>query len=381
MATQQIRILHAFGRMGRGGAETWLMNVMRRIDRERFHFDFVVHRRRPGEFDDEIHTLGGAIYLAEHYRQPARYALELGSVLNRGGYHIAHSHVSHFSGYVLTLARALGVRGRIAHNHTAVPTTKDSRLRTAYKRAMRAAIHASCTRGLGASSKACESLYGPSWRKHDKYQVLLYGYDFSRFEVVSARTRAACRAELGVRDSDLVIGHIGRFVTPKNHEFIVELAAASKAAGLDHHRYVLVGDGERKLDIKLAIADRKLQDMIIMTGQRSDVPELLSGFDVMIQPSLWEGLGVSILEAQAAGVPCIISDRVPDEAMVIDGLVLRLPIDRAGSVRAWLQAIDRMQARPPISRRMALSRMKASEFDIDRHVSRLEAIYLEEAGC
>jgi glycosyltransferase involved in cell wall biosynthesis len=356
------------------------MNVMRRIDRERFHFDFLVHRRQPGEFDDEIHTLGGAIYLAEHWRQPATYAMELGGVVKRGGYHIVHSHVSHFSGYVLMLARALRVRGRIAHNHTAVPTTSDSRWRAAYKRTMRAAIHAACSRGLGASAKACESLYGPKWRQQGKYQVLLYGYDFSRFEVVNARTRAACRAGLGVSNSDLVIGHIGRFVTPKNHDFIVELAAASKAAGLTHHKYVLVGEGECQLDIKLAIADRGLEDMVIMTGQRSDIPELLSAFDVMIQPSLWEGLGVTILEAQAAGVPCIISDRVPEEAMVIDGLVLRLPIDRADSVRAWLEAIDRMQARPSISRRMALGRMKASEFDIDRHVARLESIYLEEAG-
>lgn len=393
--TTPIRILHAFGRMGRGGAETWLMNVLRRIDRERFHFDFLVHRRRPGEFDDEIRSLGCTIHVVESHRHPTRYALELGKILGRGRYDIVHSHVSHYSGYILLVAAAMGIAGRIAHHHTAVPTASDSLMRRAYKQTMRAAIHAACTRGLGASAMACESLYGPRWRAHDKYQVLLYGYDFSRFARINAATRAACRAELGLGQDDLVIGHIGRFVVPKNHWFIVDLIAASQARGRDDQRFVLVGEGELWPAIDEAIRERGVGHKVVLTGQRSDIPELMSAFDVLILPSLWEGFGVTLLEAQAAGLGCIVSDRVPPEATVMSELVLTLPVDRvdqqadgqvarhAGAhavhVNAWLDALDAMRARPAVPPAQALMRLRASDFDIDRHVAAVEQIYTEEA--
>ncbi|MEM9489912.1 MAG: glycosyltransferase, partial [Myxococcota bacterium] len=173
----EMRILHVFGRMGRGGAETWLMNVLRRIDRDRFRFDFLVHRTRAGEFDDEIRALGSDIHIIPGHKNLPVYTMALRALLARRPYHAIHSHVSFFSGYILSAARALGVKSRIAHCHTSLPTTGDSLPRTLYKRASRQAIHASATRGLGCSSRACQSLYGANWRARDKYQVLLYGYD------------------------------------------------------------------------------------------------------------------------------------------------------------------------------------------------------------
>lgn len=386
MSDASIRILHVFGRMGRGGAEMWMMNALRHIDRERFHSDFVVHRTRAGEFDDEIRSLGSAIHQVESYRNPVRYPLDLQPILRRNRYDIVHSHVSHFSGYVLSCARALGVRGRIAHSHTALPTDNDSRSRLAYKRVMRQLIHMNATRGVGCSSEACTGLFGPDWRRHEQYRVLPYGYDFNRFSIVSQETRAAARISLGLADDELVIGHIGRFVRPKNHEFIVELAAASRAhspaGGGARRRFVLVGDGEARPRILDALGSRGLDDRVISTGQRSDIPELLSSFDVLILPSLWEGLPVTILEAQAAGVPCVISDRVSAEAMVLPGRVARLSLDEP---RAWLDTIDQMAALSPLmagstlSPAQALHKMNASPFGIDQHIQQLQQIYIDES--
>ncbi len=261
----------------------WLMNALRRIDRARFHSDFVVHRAREGEFDDELRSMGSAIHLAPSYRNPVRYPLELAAILRRTRYDIVHSHVSHFSGYVLSIARALGVRSRIAHSHTAVPTDDDSALRLSYKRAMRELIHRNATLGLGCSSEACAGLFGPDWRERDGYRVLYYGYDFNRFAVASRDTRAAARRELGIADDALVVGHIGRFVKPKNHEFIVDIAAASHTERRDSPRtFVLVGDGEARPRILDTLSRRGIGEHVISTGQRSDIPELLSAFDVLI---------------------------------------------------------------------------------------------------
>lgn len=377
MSDERLRILHVFGRMGRGGAEMWLMNVLRRIDRERFSFDFAVHRERAGEFDDEIRALGCAIHVVPSYRNPARYAWELGSLLSRGRYHIAHAHVSHFSGYVLAIARALGISARIAHSHTAVPTGDDSRVRSAYKRLMRASIHANATLGLGCSSEACAALYGDDWRTRRQVQVLHYGYDFERFTLPDrARLRAAVRAELGLAEDDVVIGHIGRFVKPKNHAFIVELAAASHERRQTRQKFVLVGDGELRADVARAVAERGLDTSVRMTGQRSDIPALLASFDVCILPSLWEGLPVTMLEAQAAGVPCVLSDRVSAEAVVLEQSVIRLPL---GDPRSWLEAIDALIAGPRLEPERALERMRASEFAIEHHIERMQAIYEQQA--
>lgn len=378
--SRTVRILHVFGRMGRGGAETWLMNLLRHRDRgwrERFQHDFLVHETRPGEFDDELRSLGSRIVIAPWHRHPVRYPAALAAAQRAGRYHVVHSHVAFFSGWVLGLARALGIRGRIAHSHNDFSQEQPSPRRALYQRAMRASLHAYATRGLGCSVPACASLFGADWHARGKYEVLLYGYDFERLAGIGADTRAATRQALGIGAEERVIGHIGHFSRQKNHDFIVELAAARAARG-QRDRFVLVGEGELRPAVERALAARGLADRFVLTGLRSDIPALLSAFDVMILPSRWEGLGIVVLEAQAAGVPCLVSDRVPDEATVIAPLVTRCALD----VDAWAVALDRVALQPlqPVPRAQALAAMRASRFSVAHNVERLSAIYEREAA-
>jgi glycosyltransferase involved in cell wall biosynthesis len=405
--SRPVRILHVFGRMGRGGAETWIMNVLRHDPawRVRFQLDFLVHETRAGELDEEIRDLGGRIIVAPFPRHPVRYPAALRAALRAapsvssafgGPYDIVHSHVGFFSGWVLALAAGLGVRGRIAHSHNDFSRERPSPGRALYQRAMRASLHASATRGLGCSAPACASLFGADWQARDKYEVLLYGYDFDRLAGIDADLRAATRRSLGLGERDFVIGHIGHFQRQKNHDFIVELAAASRARGRDH-RFVLVGEGALRPEVEQAIAGRGLGDRFVLTGLRSDIPALLSTFDLMILPSRWEGLGIVVLEAQAAGVPCLLSDRVPAEATVIEPLIARRALD----VHAWLDAVDEIAgeiagqgagpvaagpgaagpgaAGPRPSRAACLAAMRASRFSIARNVDRMAEIYQREA--
>lgn len=377
MASRPIRILHVFGRMGMGGAEMWMMNVLRNLDRERYRCDFMVHQRNPGEFDDEIRALGSAVHVVDSIRSPARYTRDLHRLVKAGQYDIVHTHVSLFSGYIVSLARGFGVSGRIAHSHTGGPGDDNSLGRRVYKRAMRACIRHNATLGLGCSALACDNLFGAAWqRRGERVQRLPYGYDFRRFEVVGPATRERARHALGVGDDDLVIGHIGRFSRPKNHSFMVELMAASRAAGRVRDRFVFVGAGELQADFQAAVEARGLADKCIETGLRSDIPELLSSFDVLILPSLWEGLPVTILEAQAAGVPCVMSDRVSAETILLRDAVERVAL---GDTRPWLAAIDALAARDTPTPAEALARMRASDFDIDVHIQRVQAHYERQA--
>lgn len=375
--TRPIDILHVYGRMGLGGAEMWVINAMRRIDRERFRFHFLVHLERAGELDDELRAMGATIHVAPGYRNPARYPAELRRILGTVRPDIVHSHVGFYTGWVLSLARAMGIRHRMAHSHNDLPTAGDTPARVAYKRIMRAAIHANATAGLGCSAQACAALYGSHWRARGKYDVLLYGYDFGRFAGVDDDMRAASREALGLGPDDFVIGHIGRFVEQKNHDFIIELAAAGKARGRHAQRFVLVGDGPLRADIEGALARRGLTDRFVLAGLRSDIPEMLAAFDVFILPSRWEGLGIVALEAQAAGLPCILGNTVPEEAVVVARNVVRRPID---DVHAWQQALDEMQAHARTSREEALRIMMAGPFGIEQHVARLERIYAQRAS-
>ncbi|HWN70809.1 MAG TPA: glycosyltransferase, partial [Haliangium sp.] len=207
-------------------------------------------------------------------------------------------------------------------------------------------------------------------------------YDFERLAGIDADLRAATRRSLGLGERDLVIGHIGHFQRQKNHDFIVELAAAGRARGREH-RFVLVGEGALRPEVEQAIAARGLGDRFVLTGLRSDIPALLSTFDVMILPSRWEGLGIVVLEAQAAGVPCLLSDRVPEEATVIEPLITRRALD----VQGWLDALDVIagqgSATPGAARPVratCLAAMRASRFSIARNVDRLGEIYEREAA-
>lgn len=361
--------------MGIGGAEVWLMNVMRRIDRERFHFDFFVHRREAGEFDEEIRRMGSSVTVASSHKAPVRYANELRRCLAGGNYDVVHSHVSFYSAYPLAISRVLGVRSRIAHSHTSVPEKYDSPARRVYKRAMRRLLFGAATRGLGCSSKACDALFGDEWRRRDGYDVLFYGYEFERFARATPVARRRVRAELGVRDDQVLVGQIGRLVTPKNHEFTLRLVAESARLGRNEY-FVFVGDGELRPKIEADIASQQLGHKVALLGRRADIPELLAAFDVLILPSLWEGLPVTVIEAQAVGVPCIISDLVTDEVIYHDNVV-QLSLDEPG---AWLSACDSLLELQRPSAAAALDAMRSSPFSIDEHVRRIEGIYLAETA-
>jgi glycosyltransferase involved in cell wall biosynthesis len=364
--------------MNRGGVETWLLEILRHIDRDRFQMDFLVHTAEPCAFDQEIRSLGAHIIFCRNARKPWLYAGNFRrAIAAHGPYDIVHSHVHAYSGYVLRLARQATIRSRIAHSHT---DTRPQRrragpLRRTYFALASREIRRHATAGLAASAQAGDSLFGDGWQLRPRSRVLYFGCDLTAFR--QHVDRQAVRAELGFSTDDLVIGHAGRFCEPKNHDFWVDVAAAV-ARREPRARFLLLGDGPLRPAVEGKIARLGMRERFRLTGVRSDVPRLLLGaMDLMLFPSLWEGLPLAVVEAQAAGLPCVVSQAVPDEAAVVPALLRRLPLTDGPGL--WAQAVlAAVCTRPCLSRLEALDHLERGPFNIRASVSHLEEIYQQQ---
>jgi glycosyltransferase involved in cell wall biosynthesis len=295
------------------------MHVLRNIDRDYYHFDFLVSATNACAYDDEIRALGSKIISCPHPQKPFRYGKNFVRLVRKNGpYDIIHSHVHHFSGFNLLLARLLGIRGRISHSHndTRFAESTAGLLRKLYLKAMKCSIHMSSTQGFFCSEKAAESLYGEKWNVDQRWISLYCGIDFSPFKIPVSSTEL--RDELNISPDAFVVGHVGRFSTSKNHSFLLEIFAAL-------HKMVptavllLVGDGALREDMEIKARALNIHDSIIFAGVRPDVPAIMrTSMNVFCFPSLWEGLPVTVIEAQAAGLPCVLSDSITNEVAILD---------------------------------------------------------------
>lgn len=372
-----IRILHVVGGMNRGGVETWLMDVLRHIDRSRFAIDFLVHTDQPCAYDEEIRSLGSRILSCPHSRHPRVYSKSFKRIVHEfGPYNVIHSHVHHFSGYVLWLARRLGFPSRIAHSHsdTLGHDMTAGIIRRPYLFMAKQLIKTNATCGLAASRRAASALYGPNWESDDRWRVLHCGVNLEPFRQFV--DRSAVRAELGIPTDAFVIGHAGRFVPVKNHEFLVDIAAEA----LRHQpniRLLLAGDGPLRPAIEEKTSELGIADKTIFAGVRSDLPRLMMGaMDAFLFPSLYEGLGLVLIEAQAAGLPCIISHTLPEEVEVIPHLMQRMKLTDSPS--AWSEAVcaTKTEGRrcPPAEMAPVI---ETTSFNIAFSIEELQRIYSE----
>ena len=371
-----IRILHVVGGMNRGGIETWLMHVLRNIDRDRFHMDFLVHTEKPCPYDDEARTLGSKIIPCLDPSKPWLYARNFKRILSEyGPYDIVHSHVHHFSGYVLYLAKQAGIPVRIAHSHNDTSSAEANAgwLRRSYLTLTEWSIAKFATIGLGCSRNAAASLFGSSYQTDPRWQLLYYGIDLTPFrESVDA---VAVRTELDIPVDAFVVGHVGRFDRQKNHEFLLEIAAEI-AKREPKMRLLLIGDGSLKLDIEQKAIEMGLGDYVIFAGLRSDIPRLMLGaIDTFVLPSLYEGLGLVLIEAQAADLPCVFSDVVPEEADVIKPLVQRNSLSKSPLVWAETILAARRDTTSDLSQTDALDIVEKSPFNITFGLKKLVEVY------
>jgi glycosyltransferase involved in cell wall biosynthesis len=367
-----MRILHVVGKLDRGGAETWLVQTLRHIDRSKYQFDFLVHTEEPGAYDDEVRALGARVIPCVKPSNPVKYARNFLRVLKKyGPYDCVHSHVRHFSGVVLLLARIRKIPVRIVHSHsdTRLKDQKSGYARRIYLSSMNKLLRTHATSGLAVSRSAAESLFGKKWDEDGRWRICLPGIDLVPFSCPV--NRDAIRAQLGIPEDAFVLGHVGRFSPSKNHRLLVSIAenvCRTKPKSI----FLLVGDGPLRDSIENLVRSAGLTHRFIFTGARNDVPALLQGaMDAFIFPSLFEGLGLGVIEAQSAGLPCFISSGVPNEAVIPGSRVSRFAAD--ASAREWADAIVRTDRLSRVDKPL----LSLKDYSIERATERLCSAYEE----
>jgi glycosyltransferase involved in cell wall biosynthesis len=371
MLEDRLRVLHVVGRMHRAGVETWLMQILRRVDQARYQFDFLVQSAIPGDYDDEILSLGGRILYCEGVSNPWKYAVNFLKVVEKNGpYDAIHSHVFLYSGYVIWLAALSGIPRRVAHSHSTCDGKANTLSRHMYRYMMQRLINRYATIGLGTSRDACKALFGPSWEKDPRYRVLYCGIDVQSF--INLPRPEVVRRLLGIPENASVVGHVGRFAPMKNHAFLLEIAAQALAQRADIW-VLLVGDGPLRSEMEQRARDLGIAQRVVFTGVREAAPSLMAAMDVFLFPSLWEGLGIVLVEAQAAGVPCVVSDVVPEEASIVPGAIRRLPLE--SGVQEWTHAVLSSLDRGTVGRESWLQMVTESPFNLDRTFQELMNVY------
>ena len=359
-----IRVLQVVTHMNRGGLETMLMNYYRHIDRRRVQFDFLVHRAERADYDDEIESLGGKIYrLPRLVPWSLSYHKALDSFFEtHPEYQIIHVHQDCLSSVILKAAKKHGVPVRIAHSHCA---NQDKDLKYPIKLCCKKWIPTYATNLFACGRDAGRWMFGGA-----PFQILNNAIDAKAY-AFSPHKRAEMRAALGLPHEAFVVGHVGRFSPPKNHDGL--LAIFEEIHRRDNDAVLLlVGDDRCELGNKIheKVKSLGLENHVIFTGVRSDVNDLLQAMNVFVFPSRYEGLPVTMVEAQAAGLPCYISDHVPPECALTD-LVTTIPL--SASPETWAGCI--LTART--DRVDTYDEIAAAGFDIAENAKWLQNYYEE----
>jgi glycosyltransferase involved in cell wall biosynthesis len=336
---KQVRVVHVLGSMDPGGLETWLLQVLKDIDRDRFQLYFCTCGPQPGLLANEVTRLGGVMVPCAKGKNLWSFSLRFRKILREGKYDVVHSHVHCFSGAVLRWAKTEGVSIRIAHSHNAHDGRPDSQARRCYRKLMKSWISRYATDGL-APSEAAAQLFGDNWRADNRFQILRFGLDLRPFR--ESIDGCQIRTQLGIPCGAPVIGHVGRFDQSKNHRFLLEIADSVLKCRPDIH-FILVGDGQLRPEIEARVRTLGISSNIHFTGIRTDVPRIMRGaMDLFLFPSLKEGFGFSLLEAQAAGLHCLVSDTVPRDAACMPDSSEFLSLS-AGSIHWAACAITKLE--------------------------------------
>lgn len=364
MESNPIRILHVVTVMNLGGIETLLMTLYRNIDRTIIQFDFLVHREEKGFFDDEIQSLGGRLFHVRSLnpRYYFEYRQQVQTVLGENRYDIIHSHLNANSSIVLGIAKKMGIKCRIAHSHIDKSTEG---IKGLIKSINKLFINNVSTSRFACSEQAGKWLFG---QKAD-FKVFANAIDTSKF-CFNETIRNDLRKSLNIGNDTIIIGNVARFNIQKNHTFIIDVFAAFIKKHTDA-RLLLLGEGELLSEIKNKTAAFGIKDKVIFAGAVGNANEYLNAMDVFLFPSLFEGLGIVVIEAQTNGLPVVMNYTLPQELDVTaltHRLSLTAPLDK------WADAIWKI-ASNKIDRAVWQPEVIEKGYDVQENVKFLTSFY------
>lgn len=360
--------------MNRGGSEAMLMNIFRHIDRDKFKFFFLTHLPDAGAYDEEIKQLGGTFFFIPSLGTLgyARYITTLYRFIReKGPFDIVHSHLDWQGGAIAVAARLAGVKNIIVHSHSSSwrkPDTLPYNMLHRFNRFLIASCASEC---WACSQEAGEFLFSQRLFKRGKYRKIRNAIDLDLYKNLTQESALRMRQILGIPEKTLVLGHVGSFLKSKNQVFLIQIAVQLKKTNWDF-RLVLVGDGAMRQEIEDLVTTHGLSEQVLFFGLRGDIPECMNMFDAFLFPSLYEGLGIAAIEAQAAGLPCLVSEYIPREVDMGLGLVSYLPLK---SVERWIAALEDVRSRRCHLRSQIDEQITIKGYNIRESVNEITSLY------
>lgn len=364
--TYPIRVLQVLTNLDRGGMETMTMNFYRHIDRERVQFDFLLHRSKEGDYEEEARSLGSRVFRVPRQNPlNPRYWCALDNFFSEHTYKVVHAQLDCLSALPLAVAKRHGVPVRIAHSHN---SHQDHDVKYPMKAICKRFIRREATDLFACGEDAGRWMFGT-----DNFTVVRNAIDVDAYAFDTER-RGRVRRKLRIGEDTLAIGHVGRFVPAKNQAFILGVFAEVLKLRLNAV-LILAGDGELREKAERKAEELGISSYVRFLGVRSDVPDLMQAMDVFLMPSIYEGLPLVLVEAQAAGLPCVISDSIPNDCDLEGSRIARLPLPV--SARQWAEAV--IGAFGVTQRATGIDNVKRAGFDVCEMASWLETFYLQRA--
>ncbi|MFL2077013.1 glycosyltransferase [Marinilactibacillus psychrotolerans] len=366
-----VKVLHILKNIQRGGVEQFILNQYKILSNRNLIFDLCVFGPDNNINDSymiaQFEKRGSHIYYLPYpNKKTIDFMKAFVQLLNTESYDAVHCHQNLFSGVILPLAAYCKVPIRIAHAHTAQERKKTGVLRSFYTQLMRFSINKFSTHRLGASQAANQFVYG----NYRQAEFLPNGIELTSFQVEYPHN---LRKKLNLEETSILIGHIGSFKPMKNHAYLLKVFEQIQRVTPQAH-LVLVGDGKLRPIIENKVKELNLTNTVNFLGNQSEIASLLAEFDVFLFPSIYEGLGLAVIEAQAAGIPSIISDSLPSEIDLGLGLVEREPLN---NLNAWVKTVEKTihSELPALSVDERLERIKEMNFDNQSSAKKLLEIY------
>lgn len=360
------RILQVLGSLQRGGAETMVMNIYRNIDHNEFQFDFLVKDRVDIGYEEEVIKLGGHIYQVESAKKIGvfRYILGQSKVMKQyGPYDVVHSHVNVQSGLTVLAAWLAGVKVRVSHSHNTHfnnPAIMELICKTL--------IHIFANKRLACGKDAGHALFG-----NRKFTVIPNGIETDLFILHDHKELNLIRKKLNMNSDCIQICHAGRFNAVKNHSFILDIAQALEFKGIKYELHLL-GNGEL-FDATIEKAKKANLHHVHFHGSVNNANEFIKASDIFILPSKHEGLPVTLVEAQCAGIPCYIADNITKEVDFGVDLLHYLPL----KLELWVDALSAFDSIDRITKNETiLKAFEARGYSIESNVKKVESIYKNE---
>ena len=377
---EPIRVLQVFTIMDRGGAESMIMNYYRQIDKSKIQFDFLVHRKEKAAFDNEIESLGGKIYRLNPINPffPGNYYSELRAFfIQNPNYKVIHSHINTFSCFTLKIAKEFKIPCRIAHAHIAIEkislkaiiTKKESirdTLKILVKLQLRKKVKNDATHFFSCGKKAGKWLFG-----NTEFSTMNNAIDTDKFKynkIISEQYKSKFNLE-----NNLVLGHVGRFETQKNHSFLLEIFASILTIN-KNVSLVLIGDGPLRKNMEKKAKKLNIYNKVKFLGVRSDIPELFQLMDVFVFPSLYEGLPVTLIEAQASGTKILASNTISNEVNITD-MITFLTLEESSNY--WAQQILKISI-ASLNKENTKDLIVKSGYDIYTNAEKIQSFFIQQ---